>query len=151
MENVSNTSTTIVSNTISTLKDIRVSNINRLIFGHQNVNSLRNKSNFPCEQIKGHIDIFMLSESKLNDRFPLSQFLIDGFHAPLRFDRDENGGGIMLYIRDNIPARVLSHHFPSAESVFVEIILHKKKWLISCSYNPNKNNIKIMWIQLVQH
>ena len=25
---------------------------------------------------------------------------------------------------------------------FVEIILHKKKWLINCSYNPNKNNIK---------
>ena len=25
---------------------------------------------------------------------------------------------------------------------FVEIILHKKKWLINCSCNPNKNNIK---------
>ena len=25
---------------------------------------------------------------------------------------------------------------------FVEIILHKKKWLIQCSYNPNKYNIK---------
>ena len=25
---------------------------------------------------------------------------------------------------------------------FVEIILHKKKWLINCSYNPNKNSIK---------
>ena len=25
---------------------------------------------------------------------------------------------------------------------FVEIILHKKKWLINCSYNSNKNNIK---------
>ena len=24
---------------------------------------------------------------------------------------------------------------------FVEINLHKKKWLINCSYNPNKNNI----------
>ena len=34
------------------------------------------------------------------------------------------------------------HNFPSAESFFVEIILRKKKWLIKCSYNPNKNNIK---------
>ena len=24
---------------------------------------------------------------------------------------------------------------------FVEINLHKKKWLINCSYNPHKNNI----------
>ena len=48
----------------------------------------------------------------------------------------------MLYIQENIPARVLNHKFPSAESFFVEIILNKKKWLINCSYNPNKNNIK---------
>ena len=36
----------------------------------------------------------------------------------------------------------LRHDFPSAESFFVKIILHKKKWLINCSYNPHKNNIK---------
>ena len=70
MENVS-TSTTIVSNSISTLKDIRISSINRLMFEHLNINSLRNKFNFLCEQIKGYIDIFMLSKSKLYDSFPL--------------------------------------------------------------------------------
>ena len=43
---------------------------------------------------------------------------------------------------EDIPAKILSHDFPSAESFFVEIILHKKKWLINCSYSPNKNNIK---------
>ena len=87
MENVS-----IVSNAISTLKNIRVSNINRLIFGHLDLNSLRNKFNFLCEQIKGYIDILMLSESNLDDSFPLGQFLIDGFHAPFRLDHDKNGG-----------------------------------------------------------
>ena len=70
MENAS-TSTTIVSNSVSTLKDIRVSSINRLMLEHLNVNSLRNKFNFLCEQIKGYIDIFMLSKSKLYDSFPL--------------------------------------------------------------------------------
>ena len=72
----------------------------------------------------------------------LCQFLINGFYAPFWFDRDKNEGGIMLYIREDIPAKVLSHNFPSAESVFAEIILHKKKWFINCSYNPNKSNIK---------
>ena len=48
----------------------------------------------------------------------------------------------MLYIREDIPARVSSHNFPSAESFFVVIILNKKKWLINCLYNPNKNSIK---------
>ena len=103
---------------------------------------MRNKFDFLCEQIKGSIDIFMISESKLDESFPQGQFLIDGFHTPFRFDRNRNGGGILLFVREDIPAKVLSHGFPSTESFFVEIILHKKKWLINCSYNPTKNNIK---------
>ena len=93
MENISNISTTIVSNDISTLKDIRVSNINRLIFGHLNTSSLRNKFNLLFQQIKWFVYIFMLSESKLNGSFPLGQFLIDGFQASFRFDRNKHFGG----------------------------------------------------------
>ena len=75
----------------------------------------------------------MRSKSKLDD---------SGFHAPFRFDRNTNGGGILFYVRENIPAKLLSPDFPSGESIFVEIILPKKKQLINCSYNPNENNIK---------
>ena len=84
----------------------------------------------------------MISESKLNDSFPHGQFFIDGFQTPFRSDRNKNGGGILLYVGENIPSKILSHNFPSAESFFVEIIIHQKRWLINCSYNPNKNNIK---------
>ena len=83
----------------------------------------------------------MVSETKLDDRFPEGQFLIKGFHSPFRFDRNRNGGGIMLYEREDIPANLLSHDFPSAESFFIEINLYKKKWLVNCSYNPQKSNI----------
>ena len=99
-ENVSNASTAIVSNAKSAPKDIRVSNINRLIFGHLNINSFRNKFDFLCEQIKGSIDIFMISESKLDESFPQGQFLIDGFHTPFRFDCNKTGGGILLFVRE---------------------------------------------------
>ena len=73
------------------------------------------------------------------------------FHAPFRFDRDKNGGEIMLYVREDSPAKVLSHNFPSTESFFVEIIFHKKKWFINSSCNTNNNNIKIILKQLVEH
>ena len=66
MENASNTSATTVSNAIRTLKDIRVSNISRLTFGHLNINSLRNKFNFLCEQIKGYIEIFTIASRWVN-------------------------------------------------------------------------------------
>ena len=68
----------------------------------------------------------MVSETKLDDSFPEGQFLIKGFHSPFIFDRNRNGGGIILYVREDIPVRLLSHDFPSAESFFVEINLYKK-------------------------
>ena len=63
------------------------------------------------------------------------------YHAPFKFDRNGNGGGLLLYVREDIPAKVLYSDFPAAESFYAEIILHKKRWLINCSYNPHKNNI----------
>ena len=88
------------------------------------------------------IDILMISETKLDDSFPQARFLVEGFLWPFIFDRDKTGRGILLYVREDIPAKVLSHDFPTVVSFFVEIILHKKKWLINCSYNPHKNSIK---------
>ena len=125
------------------LKDIRISNMNKIIFGYLNINSLRYKFDLFSEQVKDSIDILMVSETKLDDSFPEAQFLIEGFHSPFRFifDCNINGGGIMLYVREDIPTKLLSHDFPGVESFFVEINLHKKKWLINCSYNPHKSNI----------
>ena len=32
-----------------------------------------------CDQIKGNIDILMISRTKIDDSFPIGNFLIDGF------------------------------------------------------------------------
>ena len=69
----------------------------------------------------------MISESKLDDSFPHGQFLIDGFNTLFTFDRNKNGGGILLYVRNDIPTKIVIHDFPSAENLFVEILLPKKK------------------------
>ena len=104
-EDVSDDSTILHSDVKKSLKNIRNTNINKLIFGHLNINSLRNKFDILSEQVKGSIDIFMVSETKLDDSFPEGQFLIEGFHSPFRFDRNRNGGGILLYVREDIPAK----------------------------------------------
>ena len=49
-----------------------------------------------------YVDIFMLSETKLDSTFPLIQFFINGFSVPHRLDRNSKGGGISLYVRDKI-------------------------------------------------
>ena len=85
------------------------------------------------EIIKGFVDIFMISETKFDDSFPEDQFFIDGYHKPVRYDRNGNGGGILLDVREDIPAKVIHCDFPTSKSLFVEINLHKKMWLINCS------------------
>ena len=57
---------------------------------------MRNKFDFLTHQVKGNIDILMISETKLDESFPVGQFLIDGYSVPYRLDRDGNGGGILL-------------------------------------------------------
>ena len=39
----------------------------------------------------------MISKTKLDESFPPGQFLLDDYSAPFRFDRDGNGGVILLY------------------------------------------------------
>ena len=68
-EDVSDDSTILHSDVKKSLKNIRNTNINKLILGHLNINSLRNKFDILSEQVKGSIDIFMVSETKLDNRF----------------------------------------------------------------------------------
>ena len=81
-----NDSTFSQSDVKKALKNICIRNTNKLIFGHLNINSLKNKFDLLSKQVKGSIDILMVSETKLNDSFPEGQFLIEGFHSPFRFD-----------------------------------------------------------------
>ena len=48
----------------------------------------------------------------------------------------------MLCVRENIPSNLLAAYEKNhMESFYVELNLHNEKWLISCSYNPNKTMI----------
>ena len=78
------------------LKYIRIRNLNKIVIGHLNINTLRNEFDFLVPQVKGYIDILMISETKLDESFPIGQFLIDGYSVPFSLDRNENGGGIFI-------------------------------------------------------
>ena len=125
------------------LRNIRLSNVNRIIIGQLNINSLRNKFDAIKGIIKGNIDILIITESKLDDTFPMNQFFIEGYSPPFRADRDRNGGGIIIYIRDDIPSRELKGHCSTInfEGIFFEITIKKSKWLLFGGYNPQKENI----------
>ena len=68
------------------------------------------------------------------------QFVIKGYSTLFRLDRNQNGGDLLLHVRDDIPCKILKEYTPekAIENLFVEINLRLRKWLLACSYNPKK-------------
>ena len=133
------------------LKKVKLSNISKVTLAHININSIRNKFDFLANYIKNYVDTLMISETKLDDSFPLSQFKINGFNTPYRLDRDSHGGGILLFVREGIPSHlVLCEELPF-EFFFIEFSIRNNKWLLCCCYNPNKNLIEKFLNQINIH
>ena len=53
-----------------------------------------------------NFNIFLISETKLNDAFPYKQFHINGFKI-YRCERNKYGVGPILYVHDGIPCKPL--------------------------------------------
>ena len=88
------------------LKNIRQKHSNRLVIAQLNINSIRNKFTSLSNMIKDNIDILLISETKINSSFPTVQFHIDGYTIHRR-DRNENDGGLLLYVREDVPSTLL--------------------------------------------
>ena len=81
------------------LKNVRIKNRNGLIIAYLNINSIRNKIDFMRPMISESIDVLIIAETKIDNAFPASQFVIEGFMKPFRYDRNQNGGGLLIYVR----------------------------------------------------
>ena len=127
------------ANTI--LKNLCFPKANRLICAQSNINSIRNKFEFSKEIVSTNVDILLICETKLDSSFPRTQFHIHGLRASYRFDRNGNGGRILLYIDDAIPSKLKESKMTTTEVFFVELNLRKKKWILCCSHNSKKSLI----------
>ena len=81
----------------------------------------------------------LISETKIDSSFPTAPFHIDGYTIHRR-DRDENRGGLLLYVRKDVPSALLKTE-SELEAFYVEFTIRNKKWFLCCSYNPNKTFI----------
>ena len=84
----------------------------------------------------------MITETKLDDTSPLDQFYVEGFTMPYRLDRNRNGGGVKIYVREDIPSKILEKHklTEDVEGMFVELNFIKLKWLLLRTYHPPSQN-----------
>ena len=70
--------------------------------------------------------MLILPETKLDESFPSMQFNIDR-HNIFRSDRNAKGGGILIYVRDDIPCKLIPMRNSTIEGFFIEPKLRKKK------------------------
>ena len=83
-----------------------------------------------------------MAEAKLDSSFPMIQFVIPGFHHPFRPDINRRSGGLLVYVKGSIPARVLTSFSTPADTQIIvfEINLRKEKWLFVAIYKPPSLN-----------
>ena len=110
------------------MKVMKENSPNKILVGHVNINSLRNKSEALQFIINRNLDIILLLETKLDDSFPSAPFMLKNFGIPYRLDTNSNGGGLLLYVREDIPSMFLKVKSGcNIESICVEVNLRKRK------------------------
>ena len=79
------------------LRKLRIKNPNKIIIAHLNINSIRNTLEMLSLLFHGVIDILMICQTKIDDSFPMEQFIIEGYSTIYC----DSVGAIMLIVRRN--------------------------------------------------
>ena len=87
------------------LEELRIENPLNLIFSYLNINSIRKKLSDLQQVICDSVDILTIAETKIDYSFPTAQFRLANYHTPYRLGISNKSGGILVYIKSNIPTR----------------------------------------------
>ena len=87
---------------------IRKKYYKNVIISYLNVNSIRNKFNDINMLLAKNLNVLCIAETKLDSSFPDNQFLLDGFKKPYRLDVNSRSAGLLLYVCEDLPFRLLN-------------------------------------------
>ena len=113
-----------------------------IILSYINVNSIRNKLD-DLKRLGKSLDIMCISETKLDETFPTVQFEIEGFSKPYRRDVTSNSGGLLFYVKANLPSKLIRfYNFPNEIQCFPkELNISTKKYALLSVHRPPNQNI----------
>ena len=113
----------------------------KFIFVHLNINSYRHKFGYISDILNRKcVDYMAISETKLDDSFPKSQFIIEGYSL-YRQDLTSSSGGLIVYVRDDLPHRRMTRveiNRDCFESLCLELTIGKSKTIFTCIYKHPK-------------
>ena len=124
---------------LSELKSLKGDNPKNPFLCYLNINSLCYKITDLRYILKQTgIEIVAVSETKLSEEFPDSQFFIDEYTFPAcRRDRNKHGGGLIVFTKkDLITKRKKEFESTDFEVICLELTISKRKWIIFSVYRP---------------
>ena len=102
-------------------------NLNGLLIGNLNINSVSNKFDQLKLFVSDKVDILVITETKSDSTFSTSEFLIECCREPFSFDSNRKEGDVLIYVREDILGVPLTNHklANDIEGIFVELNLRK--------------------------
>ena len=96
------------------------------------------------------LDYIVISEAKLDESFPNSQFKLNGFEVRARRDRHKHRGGLIEFVKQDFICKRLKKYEPNwSECICSELTISKKKWICFGIYRPpSTGNIKTFFEEM---
>ena len=133
---------TLVSS-LEVLYNLRAFYPKNIILSYINVNSIRSKLDDLKILLGKSLDSICISETKLDETFPTAQFAIEGFSKHYRLDVTSNSGGLLFYVKANLPSKLIRfYNFPNEiQCILIEFNISTKKYALLSIYRPPNQNI----------
>lgn len=113
---------------------------------HVNIRSLSRSKLLAIEASLSVVyDVITISETHLHQGVKNDLFVLKGYHDIIRRDRGENGGGIAIFIKENISFKILYKlEKPNLEAMWISLNTIEGKVIICCCYRPP--DISDFWV-----
>ena len=108
---------------VKVLSNIYLNHSNRLSIAQLEIIFFRNKFALLSTMIKDFVDLLLILETKIDSSLSTAQFDIDGGKIHRR-DRNQNRGGLLLYLRGDVPSNLLKTDCKIATS-YVDLSVRK--------------------------
>ena len=131
------------------LQKDRLKHKNPLI-GYLNINSIRSKITGLRVIMKtlSLDDYLILSETKIEESFPTSQFNVEGYEIRARRDQDKYVGGLIEFVRRGLICKKLRDYEPKhSECLCYELTFTNNKWICFIIYRPPESSSLSMFFQ----
>ncbi len=107
----------------------------KFIVCHININSLQFKHGELSILLRNKVvDCLFVSETKLNDSHLDSQFKVDGYTLYRNDNQKDSGGGLLCFIRSDIPSYCLKPPCGLMEALQINCVFNKQRWSLLCAY-----------------